>query len=209
MICLPTMQSIIDHAPYISKRNIQAAESTVKLEIAKNPVEKGFELLCKEVEHTVLSGKKEIVLLTKLNARFVDILHSVGINDPDSYRSWKLKGYFGDRIIFISWAGKSDLVCSKELSLGDVLIGLDNLNLKNTEEGTDFEFSSNDDHGENDLVTLHKAAGIIRKNLANVSFCSDFYPTTGDLPMFGEMCGICPSTISQIHFLVYLRERLW
>ncbi len=62
------------YAPYISKRNIQAAESTVKFEIAKNPIEKGFELLSKEVEHTMLSGEKEIVLLTKLNGRFVYIL---------------------------------------------------------------------------------------------------------------------------------------
>ena len=173
------------YASYISKRNIQAAESTVKREIERNPTKKGFELLCKEIENTMLSGEKKILLLTEMNARFVDILHSVGVNDADSYRSWKLKeklkSHFGDRIIFISRAGKSDLVCSKELSLGDVITRLNNLNLKSAEEGTDFEFSSNDDNDESDLLTLHKAAGIIRKNIANVSFCSDFYPTTGDL----------------------------
>lgn len=79
------------YASYISKRNIQAAESTVKREIERNPTKKGFELLCKEVENTMLSGEKKILLLTEMNARFVDILHSVGVNDPGSYRSWKLK----------------------------------------------------------------------------------------------------------------------
>ena len=157
------------YASYISKRNIQAAEPTVKRETEINPTKKAFELLCKEVEKTMLSGEKKILLLTEMNARFVDILHSVGVNDPGSYRSWKLKeklkSHFGDRIIFISRAGKSDLVCSKELSLGDVLTRLNNLNLKSAEEGTDFEFSSNDDNDESDLLTLHKAAGIIRKNI--------------------------------------------
>lgn len=178
------------YAGYISKRNIQVVESKLKSEPLNDPVQKGFTIFCKEVEHTLCFGKKEVLHLTEMNARFIEIFRSVVSPGPDSYRSWKLKeklkGYFRDRLIFISQSGKSDLVCSKELSLGDVLTKVDEINFKNTDDSTEFAFSSNNECDESDSVILHRAADIVRRIIANVSFISDFYPSSGDLVM--EKC---------------------
>lgn len=59
-----------------------------------------------------LARKRPVLYLTEMNARFTEI-RSVDSPEPDSYRSWKLKeklkGYFKDRLIFISQSGTSDL----------------------------------------------------------------------------------------------------
>ena len=179
------------YAGYISERNIQAATRKVKHEISEDPFEKGFRSFCEEVEHSMFSGMKEVLHLSDLNERFIEILRSAGVPDPDSYRSWKLKdklkGHFGDRLIFISQSGKSDLVCPKTLSLGDVLIQVNKLHLKYADDGSiEFACDSNNECDLNDLSILHRAAGVICKNIANVSFISDCYPSSEDLCM--EKC---------------------
>ncbi|XP_066981306.1 uncharacterized protein [Macrobrachium rosenbergii] len=132
-----------------------------------------------------------------MNARFREILCSVGSPEPDSRRSWKLKeklkGHFRDRLIFISQSGKSVIVCSKEFSLGDVLTRVNEINLQNTDDTTEFAFFSNNECNESDSAILHRAADIVRKSTANVSFISDFYLSCGDLVI--EKCVEFVSTL--------------
>ena len=102
--------------------------------------------------------------------RFIYIMEAQG----------EIEGHFENRSIFISQSGKSNLVCPKALSSGDVLISVNNLHHKNSDDGSiEFASNSNNECNLSDPVILHRSAGVICKNI--VSFISDCYPTSGDL----------------------------
>lgn len=172
------------YAEYISKRNIQAAKTRTEREQLETPFQKGFKQFCEELEGNIFSGNKPVVLLSEIHSRFVEILHTVGAPDPDAYRSWKLKekliGQFGDRLIFISQSGKSDLICSKYLTLGDALKRVNTLHIEKSEDGTSIGFAVNE-FDPSDSMILHKAASVVRKSIANVSFMSDSYPSSREI----------------------------
>lgn len=77
----------------------------------------------------MLSKNRQLVTLSSLHERFIAILNegrSPGTQvDPSDYPSWKLKEklrkHFQDWLVFIAQVGKSDLVCSSEVTVGDAL----------------------------------------------------------------------------------------
>ena len=64
------------------------------------------------------------MLLTDLNARFIQILENLGISETN-YTSWKLKqklkAYYGDKLSFIERPGLTDFACSSSVTVGSAL----------------------------------------------------------------------------------------
>ena len=75
----------------------------------------------------------------------------------------KLKKHFNDQLSFVAQAGKSDLVCSCEVSVGDALKKVASLNLQINESG-ECEFTSEDASDVDSVVILLRADGTKTSN---------------------------------------------
>lgn len=171
------------YSAYISERNIMAAKSKFKqVQAEETPFDKGFRQLCDEIQNETSSS--EVLLLSSLTSRFSEILCNLGVAELDSHKpSWKLKerlkGHFGGDLVFIPQSGKSDFVCSKDLSLGDVLQRVNVLQMEIADNG-ELDFSGSDSESSDSMV-LHKAVGILRSEISKVAFNSDSYPSSGEI----------------------------
>ena len=103
--------------------------------------------MSEEIENTILSKTRKLVTLSSLHERYIEILNELSSTNiaPSHYPSWKLKEKlkkrFDDKLLFIAQAGKSDLVCSSEVSIGDALKNVATLNIQINESG-ECEFAS-------------------------------------------------------------------
>jgi hypothetical protein len=172
------------YSHYISLNNIKAACATAKLDSSDN--ESAFTSLCREIEDTVLSKTTSITTLAVLHERFVAIVSAdVNCKTHTFCTTWRLKEklqkHFGDRISFISQPGKSDLVCSGDITVAEALKHVVRLQLHVNESGECELESSDDVNSEEDSVVLHKAAGIIRKCISGITFQSERYDPSGKL----------------------------
>lgn len=175
---------------YISERNIRAAANKaakatqeVVHEMPQSTSDEALRLLCIEMSSTVFSRKKSVVFLSELQSRFTEILREkTGESDRSGFTSWrlkeKLKAHFGDRIIFIPQSGKSDLVCSKDVTIGDALKKVNELHMAISDQG---EFEAFPVAEDSDSQVLHRAAGIIRKAIAGLSFQANEYAPSGEI----------------------------
>ena len=105
-----------------------------------------------------------------------------------SHCTWRLKEklqkHFGDKISFIVQPGKSDLVCSGDITVSEALKCTVKLQLHVNEIGECELESTGDVNSERDTVVLHKAASIIRKCIDRYDYsrnmeikkCKDFVP---------------------------------
>lgn len=176
------------YSTFITPRNIQAAGSKfvdLQSKLAETPQERGFRQLCEEIRMKTTSKEKTVLFLSDLTSRFSQILLDLGVAEPDSCRSWKLKerlkGHFGDSLVFIPQPGKSDFVCSKDLTLGDALQKVNTLQLHvENSDGEELDFSVPDSESSHSM-TLHRAASILRSEISRVSFRADSYPSSGEI----------------------------
>jgi hypothetical protein len=107
---------------------LQGQISTITYQIPDNDETDKFKIACRklvsEFQHRILQ-EKEVFLLTTLKQRYQELLEEEGIETACEYRSNKLKNILSQHwedISFIPQPGMSDLVCSKDLSVGDVLV---------------------------------------------------------------------------------------
>ena len=152
-----------------------------------------------EIERTIFSKVKKVVTPSTLHERLLVILQGLGestAEKPSEYPSWKLKQKlkkrFGDRMLFISQTGKSDLVCSNEVTVGDLVKKVSALNIQINESG-DYEFGSCDESDQLDnAVILHQAAGILRDSISGKTFQSNHYNPSGQFEKY-----LCKSFIPE------------
>jgi hypothetical protein len=117
-----------------------------------------------------------------------------------------MKLHYEDRLVFTSQTGKSDRVCTKDLSIGEALMNIYHLQLDTCEDGS-YELNC-DDENLNDSMILHRAAGILHSSMANISFYSDCYPPSGEYVSGQQMQVICSSTSVRLYFMVHHEKGL-
>ena len=89
----------------------------------KNLIQKVIDIISAEFNPQIINEKK-VFLLTTLKHRFNEIADEIGLEGAESYR----QQYFKQQLIrccaklsFIAQPGRSDLVCSSDITVGDVL----------------------------------------------------------------------------------------
>jgi len=140
-----------------------------------------FNRLCEEMESTVLSTTQPIITtLSALHEQLSNISKELESGNRPSVGNLKMKlmNHFGERLSFISQPGKSDLVCSGDISIGDALRQVVQLQVHANEVG-ECELESVAQSSENDTVVLHRAAGIIRNLISGLTFQSEGYDPSG------------------------------
>lgn len=174
---------------YISQRNIKAAVNQatkathdITDEISQSACNKALQLLCDEMCSTVFSKKKSVVFLSELHSRFTEILREKSESEQCRITSWrlkeKLKQNFEDQIVFIPQSGKSDLVCSKDVTIGDALKKVNKLHMGISEQG---KFEALSVPEDSDSQVFSGAAGIIRKAIAGLSFQENEYAPSSEI----------------------------
>ena len=111
------------YSHYISDRNISAARQRIQNEKQQSSYDESFLHVVELIEQTVLSEEMTVTNLSSLCDQFVKSSERMMVDSADSYTSWKVKErlikHFGDRIVFIKQPGRSDIVCSSKLTVGD------------------------------------------------------------------------------------------
>ena len=161
------------YSRYVSPRNVKAERTMAESEKSLNDYDKAFLCLREEIENTILSKDRKLTTLSSLHERFCEMLNEGRPSDTNvvssEYPSWKLKEKlkkrFNDKLLFIIQAGKSDLVCSREVSVGDALKKVAALNIQISESG-ECELISDDANDLDNVAILHQAAGILRNAMS-------------------------------------------
>ena len=106
------------------------------------------------------------------------MVSELGVENAEEYKSWKLKekpkSHYGSRIVFATFKGQSDYVCSSDLSLGDALRLYNEINCTKTESASD-SLSVTEAVQVNENQALHVAAGLLRKCMATIKDSATAY----------------------------------
>jgi len=173
------------YSHYISDRNVQASVNTMQ-EQPLSTHDKAFHKLAHEIEQTVLSKKTpRVSTLASERHNFISIKIEMGIpqQEAQQYSTWKLKqrlkGYFQGKLSFIERSGYSDLLCSSSITVGDALNKAANLHaeLSDQDEPDLAELSNTPSMPMemDEALVLHRAAGILRKSMADITDSPDTY----------------------------------
>ena len=134
-----------------------------------------------------MSKTTSITTLSVLNELFVAISAEVNskTNESCTTCTWRLKEklqkHFGEKISFIVQPGKSDLVCSRDITMSEALKHVVKLQLHVNEIGECELESPGDVNSEEVPVVLHKAADTIRKCICDITFQSDRYDSSRNM----------------------------
>ena len=97
--------------------------------------------------------------------------------EPAKYPAWRLKAklnqHYGEKLIFIERPGKSDLICSGAITVGQAMKEAALLREKVTEDRETLPPQRRE--SLTDTQILHQAAGILRKAMENVEHEPQFY----------------------------------
>ena len=171
------------YSHYISERNVNAAIR--RCTSAEKPEDLLFRKLVEHIEGTVLSNKKMVTSLSKLKYQYEEYSSTESKGASPIY-SWtlkkRLKNYFGDKLVFIHQSGKSDIVCSSDITVGTALRKATELQdqLQNEDDVHQTQYDCDSTLCQDDEVQiLHKAAGILRHCMADISYSGEYYfPST-------------------------------
>jgi len=149
-------------------------------------LEKAFVDLSEEIKNTLLVDTKKAVTLTFLYKWFTEKIAELN-SDQDAlataHSSWKLKDklqkHFGDELQFISQSGKSDMVCSSRVTIGNGARKAEALSAQMTEmvEGDIGSFDPGVDQVD-DAAILHGAAVLA---ISRITFQSTHYVPSDDI----------------------------
>ena len=131
------------------------------------------------------------IMRTTLKERFLQLAIENGVDNPDSYKSFKLKRQLMQEcphLSFISQPGKSDLVCSSDISVEEALSKANELAKILLEVGRDtneFQLSSFfEPYGSiPDEAIVHSAIGILRRKLQNVARLENEYYSAKEMTL--------------------------
>ena len=171
---------------YISGRNILSCQRKAAV---PDPTgyDKAFEEVVDLLHRTVLSKDMEVTKLVQLRTDYVNRLAELGVDTSQSYSSWKLKqrllSHFDGKLVFVERPGRSDLVCSSAMTVGNALQKASYLD----ETNPDIEL---EDLGSmptqlEDSQVLHMAASILRQSMAEITN-NDTYISSMDIDV--EQC---------------------
>ena len=172
-------------AHYIDSRKISKARGNEKNTSA---YEKAIAELINEFSGPIVD-KKDVFLLSTLKSRFQELVTEYGVEHPEVYTSQKLKNKLlqnWHEVIFISQIGISDLVCSKDISVGDALCKANELSsvLRDAEL-----FLSSQDPKYNqqtikmDESIVYAAVGILRRRMKHTQKLKDEYYSSTEMSL--------------------------
>ena len=182
------------YSHYITKANINAVQSHDKISASivdeeMCPYKKAFKCVVDYVSDNMLSKKLDIVTSTELNALYLEKRNVSQNGNSDKYPFSRLgqhlKSHFKDEIEFINRPGLPTLVYSGSLTISEVLLKMEKLNSKLTNQNEQgyqdipeisIDFSQNDPAG-----ILYQAVNVIRNMMEKVELAKDCYWTSKDV----------------------------
>lgn len=193
------------YSHYISERNILASQR--KHEGHHSAHSNSFQVLVEHIRTNVLS-KHEVASLSAMLAMYKSESKKEGHDSIEQYTSWKLKqkllAEFKDELVFVDRKGKSDLICSSSMSVGDALRKAASLEEALDSANKDDDLTDSTLHLDESQI-LHHAAGILRKHMASVDMNDNsFYMTSNEL-RFHECAKIVPDRLYD--FISWLYDR--
>ena len=140
------------------------------------------------MKSTVLSSNKTVTTLASLRNDYAAALRNGGVENPDTYSSWKLKEKLkkscGDQLTFIERPGFSDLVCANNLTVSDVL---KKSFPKDEKDDVSFSDIPPQTVQMDEMQILSLAAGILRERMANIKRNNDYYMSSLEVDV--SKCG--------------------
>ena len=124
-----------------------------------------------------MSKHKSVTTLSQVCTDLQNKLSDLNV-DVNVY-SWKVKSklqnHFEDRIVFIERSGCSDLICSSTVTVGDALRKASDLQTSQQEDNDECLESEPNTRHLNEVEVLHAAAGILRKQMAEINESKHHY----------------------------------
>lgn len=175
------------YSHYISERNIKAARKRIQDDSSGMTVyDKAFNSIVQKIQMEVISQENAVTTLAAILYQYKQQISVEGdvksVDCRSSKLKEKLKKHFGDRLVFVERRGLSDIVCTGKITVEDALkkaLLLED-KLKKNEDFVEYEEISTH-FEENEIEILHKAAGILRENIAKVKVSKDHYVSCEDL----------------------------
>lgn len=169
------------YSHYISELNIKSAQRKSGETVAKTLYDDAFDELNIHLNRTVFSKQKTVTTLASLRSQFVNSLVELGVSiiNAEKYTTWKLKDrltkHYGDELVSVTFDGRTDIVCSSSVTLGDALKKASLL--QDTSEETQYEDlpSAVPPTPSDEMHILHTAAGILRKLMTGTTYTADVY----------------------------------
>ena len=170
------------YSHYISERNVNAAQRRSSTESKSEDL--AFDKLVQSITSTVLSGKKIVTSLSSLKGQYEGYLKES--KEPGGVYSWRLKkrliNYFGDRLVFIDRIGKSNIVCSSDVTVGTALRKASELKEQLENEDDILQMQSiSDSSPDDENIVLYRAASILRHSMAEISDSGEYYIPSTDI----------------------------
>ena len=162
---------------YISDRHITSSTDT-KHDV--DPYKATVNAVLEEVKYSLFYAKQVSTLRTLLE-RFRELAPTNGIEKPCAYKSHNLKTQIMKQcptIAFISQPGTSDIVCSAEITVGDALAQVAQLNRSIEEREQPMITPASPDERADDESVVRAAIGILRRRMLamktppNDTYCS-------------------------------------
>ena len=184
------------YSAYVSERNVQAMEQKIHQDVPDRSADtdsihqEAINALIHHMDNTIFAQESHITTLSALLA-----IYNSNSNEENVYKSWKLKGrleqHYNNTIRFIPRPGQSDLVCSNNIDLDDILIMV--FELKTVDGNTAPIWMKNELEEPSQQVAmqhmsdtqiLYHAAGIIRSTMSNTEIAdTGYYPLSEETNM--------------------------
>ena len=154
-------------ATYINERNISAHETK---EHTESVIKVALHELIEEFRVSIIE-RRGVFLLTTLKQRYAELLGGKGVQHSEMYLTKRLKSDLAKEwpeLAFIPQPGASDLVCSGDISVSDVLHKAQDLAclLRMVSDGNEQVSETFDTFTEETII--HQAVGILRRRLSRV-----------------------------------------
>ena len=164
-----------------SQTNIDAKRRKAEQETSDSVYDKATDIVYNQFQETL--DNQTPILLSDMATYFRECLLDLGADQEiaNSTRSFfvkkKMNEKFGDRISFYSHKGKPDIACSSKMTVGDLL-----RKIKTVTEAEQEEKDEECEEQEQPYRILHKAVGILRKDIENLDITSE-YPTIHEVSL--------------------------
>ena len=134
----------------------------------------------------MFSKDKAVVDLVSLGKSFIEKLKTYQVESAESYSSWKLKEklslHYSDKLVFIDRPGKSDLVCSGNITVAQAM-RKESLLSKKKEQELEESIEVESVSSMTEIQILHSAARILRRAMEELKEHSKCYISSDELSL--------------------------
>ena len=124
--------------------------------------------------------------LVALQKSFIEKLKTYQVESAESYSSWKLKErlslHYSDKLVFIDRPGKSDLVCSGNITVAQAM-RKESLLSKEKEQEIEESIEVKSVSSMTKIQILHSAVGILRRAMEEIKADSKYYINSDELSL--------------------------